>query len=45
VARRDLSPAVKGWIMNAGAAVIFLLIGVVLYSDISKMGFVQRLLQ
>jgi regulator of sigma E protease len=45
VARRDLSPTVKGWIMNAGAAVIFLLIGVVLYSDISKMGFVQKLLQ
>jgi regulator of sigma E protease len=45
VARRDLSPTVKGWIMNAGAAVIFLLIGVVLYSDISKMAFVQRLFQ
>jgi regulator of sigma E protease len=45
VARRDMSPAVKGWIMNAGAAVIFLLIGVVLYSDISKMDFVQKLLQ
>jgi regulator of sigma E protease len=45
VARRDMSPTVKGWIMNAGAAVIFLLIGVVLYSDISKMAFVQRLLQ
>jgi regulator of sigma E protease len=44
-ARRDLSPTVKSWIMNAGAAVIFLLIGVVLYSDISKMSFVQRLLQ
>jgi regulator of sigma E protease len=44
VARRDMSPTVKGWIMNAGAAVIFLLIGVVLYSDISKMSFVQRLL-
>jgi regulator of sigma E protease len=44
VARRDLSPMVKGWIMNAGAAVIFLLIGLVLYSDISKMQFVQRLL-
>ncbi len=44
VARRDLSPMVKGWIMNAGAAVIFLLIGLVLYSDISKMSFVQRLL-
>ena len=45
VARRDMSPLVKGWIMNAGAAVIFLLIGLVLYSDISKMSFVQRLLQ
>ena len=45
VARRDMSPIVKGWIMNAGAAVIFLLIGLVLYSDISKMPFVQRLLQ
>jgi hypothetical protein len=45
VARRDLSPTVKGWIMNAGALVIFLLIGVVLYSDISKMEFVPRLLQ
>jgi regulator of sigma E protease len=43
-ARRDMSPTVKGWIMNAGAAVIFLLIGLVLYSDISKMSFVQRLL-
>jgi regulator of sigma E protease len=45
VARRDMSPLVKSWIMNAGAAVIFLLIGLVLYSDISKMSFVQRLLQ
>ena len=45
VARRDMSPALKGWIMNAGAAVIFLLIGVVLYSDISKTAFMQRLLQ
>jgi regulator of sigma E protease len=45
VTRRDMSPLVKGWIMNAGAAVIFLLIGLVLYSDISKMPFVQRLLQ
>jgi regulator of sigma E protease len=43
VARRDLSPTVKTWIMNAGAAVIFLLIGLVIYSDISKMQFVQRL--
>jgi regulator of sigma E protease len=40
--RRDLSLAVKGWIMNAGAAVIFLLIGLVLYSDISKMAIFSR---
>jgi regulator of sigma E protease len=43
--RRDLSPVVKGWIMNAGAAVVFLLIGLVLYSDISKMSFVRRMLE
>jgi len=42
-ARRDLSPLVKGWIMNAGAALIFLLIGLVLYSDIAKTGFVQKI--
>ena len=40
-----MSPTVKTWVMNAGAAVIFLLIGLVLYSDISKMAFVQKLLQ
>ena len=34
--RRDFSIAAKTWIMNAGAAVIFLLIVVVLYSDLSK---------
>jgi regulator of sigma E protease len=45
VARRDLSPTVKTWIMNAGAAVIFLLIGLVLYSDISKMSFVRKLVE
>jgi regulator of sigma E protease len=44
-ARRDMSPTVKSWIMNAGAAAIFLLIGVVLYSDVAKLGVVQRLLQ
>jgi regulator of sigma E protease len=44
VARRDLSPTVKSWVMNAGAAVIFLLIGLVIYSDISKLDVVQRLL-
>jgi len=35
----------RAGLTNAGAAVIFLLIGLVLYSDISKMSFVQRLLQ
>ncbi len=44
VARRDLSPTVKNWVMNAGAAVIFLLIGLVLYSDISKLDFVRNLI-
>ena len=44
-ARRDLSPSVKTYIMNAGVAVVFLLIGLVLYSDISKMLFAQRPLQ
>ena len=34
--RRDFSAAAKAWIMNAGAMVLFLLIGVVLYSDLSK---------
>jgi regulator of sigma E protease len=44
-ARRDLSPNIKNWVMNAGAAVIFLLIGLVLYSDISKLSFVKNLFQ
>ena len=44
VARRDLSPTVKSWVMNAGAAMIFLLIGLVLYSDISKLDFVRKLI-
>jgi len=34
--RRDFSVNLKAWIMNAGAAVIFLLIGLVIYSDLSK---------
>jgi regulator of sigma E protease len=36
VIRRDFSLAVKMWVMNAGAVVLFLLIGLVLYSDLSK---------
>ncbi|MGD8895336.1 MAG: RIP metalloprotease RseP [Acidobacteriota bacterium] len=42
--RRDLSPNVKNWVMNAGALVIFLLIGLVLYSDFSKLSFLKNLL-
>ena len=34
--RRDFSDTAKAWIMNAGALVIFALIGVVLYSDLTK---------
>jgi regulator of sigma E protease len=37
--RRDFSMSVKNWIMNAGAAVMLLLIGLVLYSDLSKTAF------
>jgi regulator of sigma E protease len=44
VLRRDFSLAVKAWIMNAGAAVIFLLIGLVLYSDLSKTALFGRFL-
>ena len=36
ILRRDISVAAKAMIMNAGAMVLFLLIGVVLYSDLSK---------
>jgi len=43
-ARRDLSPNIKNWVMNAGAMVIFLLIGLVLYSDISKLSIFRNLL-
>ena len=42
--RRDFSMTVKSWIMNAGALVIFLLIGLVLYSDLSKTSFLGKYL-
>jgi len=42
--RRDLSLRVKTWIMNAGAMVLFLLIGLVLYSDLSKTSLLQKYL-
>jgi regulator of sigma E protease len=44
VARRDLSPNAKAWIMNAGALVLFALIGLVLYSDISKLSWFSKVL-
>jgi regulator of sigma E protease len=40
--RRDFSPTVKGWIMNAGVALVLLLIGIVLYSDISKTSWFSK---
>jgi regulator of sigma E protease len=36
VVRRDISPNAKAWIINAGALMLFALIGLVLYSDVSK---------
>jgi regulator of sigma E protease len=37
--RHDFSAEVKGWIMNAGAMALFLLIGLVLYSDLTKINW------
>jgi regulator of sigma E protease len=42
--RRDFTFEVKAWIMNAGAMVLFLLIGLVLYSDLSKTSLLGRFL-
>jgi regulator of sigma E protease len=42
--RRDFSADVKAWIMNAGALLIFALIGLVLYSDLSKTSLLGRFL-
>jgi len=44
ILRRDFSMNVKTWIMNAGALVLFLLIGVVLYSDLSKTKLLEGIL-
>jgi regulator of sigma E protease len=44
ILRRDFSMAVKAGIMNAGALVLFLLIGVVIYSDLSKTSLLGRFL-
>ena len=42
--RRDFSLNVKVWIMNTGVAVLFALIGLVLYSDLSKTQLLGRFL-
>ncbi len=44
VLRRDFTVEAKAWIMNAGAMVLFLLIGLVLYSDLSKTKLLGRFL-
>jgi regulator of sigma E protease len=44
VVRRDFSETVKIWILNAGTLALFLLIGLVLYSDISKTEFLGQYL-
>jgi regulator of sigma E protease len=44
VVRRDMSLTVKGWIMNAGAMVLFALITLVLYSDLSKTSLIGKYL-
>lgn len=42
--RKDLSMTVKNWIMNAGFCVLLLLIGLVLYSDLSKTSLLGKYL-
>jgi regulator of sigma E protease len=44
VRRRDFSATAKSWILNAGAMVLFLLIGLVLYSDLSKTNWLGKYL-
>jgi regulator of sigma E protease len=41
--RRDLSLNAKAWIMNAGALMLFALIGLVLYSDFAKTALFQKI--
>jgi regulator of sigma E protease len=42
--RRDFSETAKAWVMNAGALVIFGLVGIVLYSDLSKTSLLGKYL-
>ena len=44
IRRREFSAATKSWILNAGAMVLFLLIGLVLYSDLSKTSWLGKYL-
>ncbi len=44
VLRRDFSLEVKTWVMNAGAMALSLLIGLVLYSDLSKTAWLSKYL-
>jgi regulator of sigma E protease len=44
VARRDVNATVKGWIMNAGAVAILLLVAAVIYSDLSKTAWFSKIL-
>jgi regulator of sigma E protease len=41
-ARRDISPNAKAWFINAGALVLFALIIVVVFSDVSKAGWLKK---
>jgi regulator of sigma E protease len=43
--RRDISANTKAWIINAGALVLLALIVLVVFSDVAKTGWVQRLFQ
>jgi regulator of sigma E protease len=45
VLRRDFSLDVKAWIMNTGAMVLFVLIGLVLYFDLSKTSWLGQYLK
>ncbi len=42
--RRDFSVTVKTWIMNAGAMALFLLLGLVVYFDLSKTSLLSKYL-
>jgi regulator of sigma E protease len=44
IARRDVSVAVKMWMINAGAVLLLLLIAMVLYSDLSKTAILGKYL-